>query len=531
MVDAPQIVIPSTPIESVKRRYAATLFTQFMQLAASVVTAGIAPRALGPAAYGSYNFLLNTATTIQSFLDPSASQAFFTFSSQDRRSGSLTKLYTLLLLAQIIIMLAVIGILSLAGLTDWLWPDQAMDKIIWVTILGWLLFVIPSLRQLGDSKGLTVRTQALTLVTAIINVVGLLGFNAFGLLNFYTYIWLNLFTAVLIGLLLVYWLLIVNRDLCWDGGWFSRTHEYIQRWWRFSSPLILLEYYRPLVAYLSTYLLQRWYGSVEQGLFALAFRWSALVLIFTSSAISIFWREIANAMANGERERAVRVYLRFTRMLFFLAFVLCTWLSFSGHFLVGILAGDQYQLAIPVLALMAYYPLQQTYGQLNIAALKGSEKTVAIRNLGIFISIPDVLLSYYLLASPGAPIPGLGLGALGVAIRMVGYGLLSVQAYEWMSHKTFGLNYFKTLVQKLGMAFVVFICAGLTLWGGGRILTHAGFAGIWTLGISSAAYFILVASITFIKPDLAGLSRTELQDNLRQGRTLIFKFFNGAKRE
>ena len=77
--------------ESVKRRYAATLFTQFMQLSASVITAGIAPRALGPASYGSYNFLLNTASTIQSFLDPSATQAFFTFSSQDRRSGSLTK--------------------------------------------------------------------------------------------------------------------------------------------------------------------------------------------------------------------------------------------------------------------------------------------------------------------------------------------------------------------------------------------------------------------------------------------------------
>ena len=517
--------------ESVKRRYAATLFTQFMQLSASVITAGIAPRALGPASYGSYNFLLNTASTIQSFLDPSATQAFFTFSSQDRRSGSLTKLYALLLLAQIIIILAVIGILSLAGLTDWIWPDQAVDKIIWVTILGWLLFVIPSLRQLGDSKGLTVRTQAMTLMTAIINVVGLLSLNALGLLNFYTYVWLNLFTAVLIGLLLVYWLLIVNRDLCWDGGWFTRAREYIQRWWRFSSPLILLDYYRPLVAYLSTYLLQRWYGSVEQGHFALAFRWSALVLIFTSSALSIFWREIANAMANGERERAVRVYLRFTRMLFFLAFVLCTWLSFSGHFLVEILAGDQYQLAIPVLALMAYYPLQQTYGQLNIAALKGSEKTVVVRNLGILVSIPDVLLSYFLLASPDAPIAGLGLGALGVAIRMVGYGLLSVQLYEWMSHRTFGLNYFNTLVQKLGVVLVVFICAGLTLWGISGMLVSAGLAGIWTLGISSAAYFTLVAAIALIKPDLAGLSRAEVRDNLQQGRALLFRFFTRTGRE
>jgi O-antigen/teichoic acid export membrane protein len=521
----------SAPVESIRRRYFATIFTQFMQLAASLLTAGMAPRALGPASYGSYNFLLSTAATIQSFLDPSASQAFFTFSSQDRRSGSLTRLYTLLLLGQIAVILTGIVVMSSLGITDWLWPGETVDKIVLVTTLGWLLLVVASLRQLGDSKGLTVRTQAMTLMIAVINVVGLLSLNAFDVLNFYTYAWLNVFTAILIGLLLVYWLLVVNHDLCWDGSWFARAWEYIQRWWRFSSPLILLEYYKPLVAYLSTYLLQRWYGSVEQGLFALAFRWSALVLVFTSSALSIFWREIAHAVANGEHERAMRVYLRFTRMLFFLAFVLCTWLSFSGHFLIEIMAGYQYELAIPILAIMAYYPLQQTYGQLNTAALKGSEKTIAIRNLGILISIPDVLLSYFLLASPDAPIPGLGLGALGVAIRMVGYGLLSVQAYEWMSHKTFGLSYFNTLVQKLGTAFVVVICAGLTLWGVSSILVSARLANIWALGISSAAYFALVAVITLIRPDLAGLSRTEVLNDLQQGRNLVFRLFSREKRE
>lgn len=504
------------PVESLRRRYAATLLTQFIQLIATLVTSGIVPRALGPAAFGTYNFLLNTASTIRSFLDPSANQAFFTFSSQEKQSGGLTKTYALLLLLQIIIVFSLIGILAFLQSTNLLWPHQALDQILWVTILEWCLFVTASLRQLGDSKGLTVRTQAIVLFTAFINVFGLVGLNYFEVLNFYTYVWLNLFTALLIGCALGYWLLIANRTLTWEGSLRENISGYIKRWWAYASPLILLEYYKPIVAYLGIYLLQRWYGSAEQGYFALATKWSAFVLVFTTSALSIFWREIAHAMANGEHERATRTYYKFTNSLFFLALVLCTWLSFNSGLLVEILVGDEYQAAIPVLALMAFYPLQQTYGQINIAALKGAEKTKIIRNLGVWLSIPDVFLSYFLLASPTAPIPGLNLGAMGIAIRMVIYGLMSVQMYEWMSHKTFGLNYMKTLIQKISVTMLVLTCGWLTLTILRFQLSLLNFSTLYIFLLNTAIYFTTIGSIVFLRPQLLGVSRNEMKENINK---------------
>ncbi|MFN8413203.1 MAG: oligosaccharide flippase family protein [Anaerolineales bacterium] len=511
--------------ESIKHRYAITLFTQFVQLAASIATAGVVPRALGPAAFGNYNFLLTTAATIRSFLDPSTSQAFFTFSSQEKRSGSLTKLYVIILMVQLIIIFSLVGALAWFGDTHLIWPGQSVDQIIWVTIFEWSLFVTASLRQLGDSKGLTVRSQIIILATAIFNVVGLLGLNSINSLNFYTYLWLNLFTSVLIGAGLVYWLLIINKDLLWTGSLRGQVRGWISRWWRFAAPLVLLEYYTPLVAYVSTYLLQRWYGSVEQGHFALASKWSAMVLVFTSSALMIFWREIANAMANGERERAANTYLRFTRLLFFLALVLCTWLSFSSRLLVNILVGDQYTLAIPILAIMAYYPLQQTYGQINTAALKGAEKTALVRNLAIFFSVPDLLLSYFLLASRDAPIPGLNLGAIGVAIRMVIYGLISVQSYEWMSHRTFGLSYLNTFLKKLETTVIVIGCGIITIWGGTTLLVGRNLLMIIVLGICSVAYFSLIGISLLLKPEIAGLTKIELLENINNVRISVSRFF------
>lgn len=521
--------IPVQPVESLRRRYAATLLTQFIQFVATIVTSGIVPRALGPAAFGNYNFLLNTASTIRSFLDPSANQAFFTFSSQEKQSGGLTKTYALLLLLQIMIVFALVGVLAILQSTTLLWPHQAVDQIVWVTILEWCLFVTASLRQLGDSKGLTVRAQAIVLFTAFINVSGLLTLNYFETLNFYTYVWLNLFTALLIGFALGYWLLVVNRAITWEGSLRENISGYIKRWWIYASPLILLEYYKPIVAYLGIYLLQRWYGSAEQGYFALAAKWSALVLVFTTSALSIFWREIANAMANNEQERAARTYYKFTNFLFFLALVLCTWLSFNSSLLVEILVGDEYQAAIPVLALMAFYPLQQTYGQINTAALKGAEKTKIIRNLGIWLSIPDVLLSYFLLASPNAPIPGLNLGAMGIAIRMVVYGLISVQMYEWMSHRTFELNYIKTLIQKIIVMLIIFTCGWLALLNIPDMLASFKLHSLTMLILSTAVYFTLISIIVLLRPQLLGISRNEFNENTEKVKTILKEILNLGK--
>ena len=92
-------------------------------------------------------------------LDTGAQQAFFTFSSQERASGPLTRLYALVLGAQFAIVVAVIGMAGATGKTGWLWHAQRLDQIVLVTMLDWLLFLALSLQQLGDSKGLTAYQQ------------------------------------------------------------------------------------------------------------------------------------------------------------------------------------------------------------------------------------------------------------------------------------------------------------------------------------------------------------------------------------
>jgi O-antigen/teichoic acid export membrane protein len=507
--------------EKVAHRYAATLVAQLAQMVFATGTAAIVPRALGPASYGNYYFLLNTAAAIRG-LEPSTQQAFFTFSAQDEKSGPLTRLYGLTLVVQVGLVCGVIALSAWTGVMHWIWPGQRLVDVAWVTLLDWILFLALTLRQIGDSKGLTVRPQMLTLAASAFNFAALVCLLLAGVLTFATFVFINLLSGAAACGLLAYWLLSRHADLWWNSRLRGRVKSYAKRWWTFSGPLIGAEYYGRLTAYLGTYLVQFWYGSVAQGQLAVALRWSGLVLVFTSSALSIFWREIAAAASSGDHQAAGRIFLRFNRALFSLVIALCVWLSFTSRTLVRVVAGHAYEGAIPVLAVMAFYPLQQTYGQINTAALKASERTRTFRNIVVALSVPELLVTYWLLAPRTAAVPGLELGGLGVAIQMVCFGLVSVQVYEMANFRFWGLNYLQALGQKLQVALLVGACGLLLLLGPEQVIGARHVPGLPALVLTSASYFVMVATLGWTWPRL--FVAAERDDLKRLGRSAIRRF-------
>ncbi len=220
---------------------------------------------LGPAVFGNYNFLLTTAATLRGFTEPSAQQAFYTFSSQERESGPLVKLYGGWVLVQFGLLVGLVAVSVLAGFSHWIWPGQRPDQILLVTVIDWVAFVALSLRQLGDSKGLAVKPQAIGVATSLVGLVGLLGLALTNRLDFYTFASLNLIVGSLGCLALGYWFLTVHGDLCWAGSLRGRVREYAARWWRFAAPILLVEYTRRSSAFLGCILYRCGTGQWSRG--------------------------------------------------------------------------------------------------------------------------------------------------------------------------------------------------------------------------------------------------------------------------
>jgi O-antigen/teichoic acid export membrane protein len=512
------------PAERVGSRYAVTLGSQVVRLLLSLCSAAIVPRALGPAIYGNYSFLLSTATTLRSFVDNAAQQAFFTFSSREQATGSLTKLYTLVLLAQFAIVLVLIGVAATTGTTGWLWPGQQPDQILLVTTLDWAIFLALSLQQLGDSKGFTVRPQLVGTAVALLALIGLIGLWSVDALNFYTFAGLNLAGAVLTCALLVYLLIIKRRDVFWTGDLQLQPHA--RRWWKFAKPLIPVQYYLLIVGFLGLYLIQRWYGSAEQGYYALALQWSALAMVFTNAALSIFWREIAHHTAAGDLRTASETYERFSRLLFFLVLVLSCWLSASSGPLVRIVAGGEFAAATAVLAVMAFYPVAQTLGQLGGASLKATERTAVYARWSVLISIPDVFLTYWLLAPATAPVPGLGLGAVGLALRTALYGLISVQVYDWLNRRYLGIGYAAALRARIAALLAIGMTAIALVHWGTEWLESIGLDAWIALAGSTCVYGAAILLIAWRWPALAGVTPEQV---LRQLRALGTRRASGVE--
>jgi O-antigen/teichoic acid export membrane protein len=384
-----------------------------------------------------------------------------------------------------------------------------------------MLLLVASLQQLGDSKGLTIRPQLIGAAVSAGTVIVIIALALSGWLDLYTYIWVNLAAAGVTASVLAYYLLRGHRELCWQGSIRGKAKAYAARWWRFASPLIALEYYLVGLSFLGIYLIQLWYGATEQAYYALALRWSAVALVFISAAIMIVWREMAAAFAAGDVQRTARIYRRFSQSLFFLSVALGCWLVIVAESLVLLVAGDDYRAAAPVMMIMAFYPAAQTVGSLNAAAYKGIGRTREYRNLSIALSVPDLLLTYFLLASVHAAIPGFGLGAVGMALKTAVWGLLSVHILEWRTCRYLGIDFRVDSEKKVVNAICLGICGGFAYFGAalgsqGPVASPMAF-----FFLASLQYWVTVGALVLVRPTIAGVTREELQTLVKRGLALV----------
>ena len=147
---------------------------------------------------------------------------------------------------------------------------------------------------------------------------------------------------------------------------------------------------------------------------------------------------------------------------------------------------------------------------MNWAAFLPSERPRQYKNLGILLSIPHLLLTYLLLAPRHARIPGLELGAMGVALKMVAFGLITVQVYAWLNARFFQISYARALWDKLRTVGFVGLCAAVAFFGVGAWTRAEGSLGYGAItALTSAVYFALAVFGTHRWPQLAGVSRAD----------------------
>lgn len=495
---------------SVKARFLVSIASNGARSLISFACGLVIARGLNPAGYGDLMFLLGSFVAIRSLLDMGTSSAFYTFLSRSSQGARFYLFYFCWLALQFFVTLLLVAVVIPNDLFQKIWLGH--DRLTVVIAFLAAFFqqqVWQTVGQIGESKRMTIKVQMLNLGIALaylLMVVLLLVSKQMSIVNILFLIIWQYFVASLIA---QFFLKEHAQDVVLaEKPWRETASEY----WVYCKPLFLLAVVAFLYDFADKWMLQHFAGAAQQGYFQIANQFSAVSLLATTSILSIFWKEIADAWEKQDRERTARLYRQISRSLIMLGAIVSGMLLPWAKQIVAIFLGPDYVQAWPVLAIMLLYPIHQSMGQIGGTMLLATGKTHQYMVLSMGIMLASIPLSYFMLApANGGILSGLGLGASGIALKMVVLGIVSVNIQAWVIARSHGwrLDWVFQLVGiplMIGLGYFAKMSVGF-LWD----LDRATFGELVSpVILSGFVYVAIVGVVAWIWPDLFGLNKKDL---------------------
>jgi O-antigen/teichoic acid export membrane protein len=492
---------------SIKVRFLTTFITNILRVGLSFITGLVIARTLGPGEYGNFSFLLGSFTSLASLVDMASSSAFYTFVSQRQRGRKFYYYYGGWVLFQLLILLLLVLFLP-DSIRQEIWLGRPFGLVFLALIASFAMNQLwRLLAQIGESTRDTVGVQMRNLVLAVAYlfcVAVLAGFHVISIKNLF----------ILNGLLYFLFSVLYARRIFKTGILSEETDEKLNvilgEFKTFCSPLVIYTGVGFLYSFADYWLLQKFGGSVQQGYYAIGARFSALSLIATTSILQVFWKEIAEANSLGNMERVRLLYQRVSRILYFLGAVIsCVMIPFSSEIL-ALLLGPSFQNAWLSLSLMFLYPIHQSMGQITGTMLYATGRTKAQSYIGILFMAISIPTAYLLLAPSSAIVPGLQLGAMGLAIKMVGCQLIGVNLSGFFVAKYINADFdwrhqINVLVLLLPIGFLSKLFIEYLF-----ALIPFGRQTILVMAVSGVFYLANVATLVCFFPSIAGLNRNQI---------------------
>lgn len=494
---------------SVKTRFLVSVGANGIRSIIGFVTGLLVARALNPSGYGDLMFLLGSFAAIRGLLDMGTSSAFYTFLSRHTQGRRFYLAYFFWTALQFLITLALVALIIPAGLFEKIWLGHNREIVIIAFLAAFMQQqVLQTVSQIGESMRKTVKVQLLTLLMAMIYLALLSLLFMFGAMT-QKNILLAMILQGTVASLSIYWVL--RKDQALPSEKNATNKQIILEYWVYCKPLIVLSLVTFLYDFADKWMLQKFGGATQQGFFQIANQFSNAILLATTSILGIFWKEIADAWAKRDHIRIATLYRKATRGLVILSAIASGLVLPWSEQVVGILLGPVYAQAWPVLAVMLLYPIHLPMGIIGGSTLLATGQTrkhMLICVAGMLVSVP---FSYLMLAP--ATEGGFGLGAMGLAIKLVMLSVVSVNVQAWVIARYNGWQH-DWKFQVVGIPLMILLgyfvkfLIGL-IWD----LDDASMTNLFLpVLLTSFFYAIFVMWAIWLLPWLIGLEKTDVEN-------------------
>lgn len=513
--------------QSIKRRVLISLFSNIVRSGLNFISVLLLARSLSSSGYGDLMFLIGSFVAIRSLMDLGAANAFFTFISQGEKRSIHYILYFSWLIIQFVLLGLFIQILCPASLFEIIWLGHSRYLVLLAFIAsflqqqGW-----QTINQIGESERKTVWNQIFGVSIAVTNLLGIILLGFFGTLNIINILIFYIIEYSII-LIIAFFTLGTNKYLFCPNLGEMKIRSVVPEYIKYCYPLVMITVIGFLYNYIDTWILQYFGGSTQQGLFQIANQVAMISLLATSSVLNIFWKEIAAAYEQNDKEKVQRIYFKAMRGMVMFGAVISGFLVPWTNQIIQLLLGEAYSNAAPILVIMFFYPIHQSMGQLTGAFFFATKQTRIYSIASIIIMLISMPVTYFFQApSSGYLFPGLGLGALGLALKTVIINIVGVNISVYIISRLQGWNY--NYSHQLYAIALTSMVGYISYWGAHLIGSSSYNCSIkMTLLlqglIGAIIYFPSILLLIYYIPGLAGVSRLEVQTITQRIKGMLFK--------
>jgi O-antigen/teichoic acid export membrane protein len=498
---------------SIKLRLAISVGANTLRAIIGFATSLLIARALDPDGYGDLLFLLGSFAAFRSLLDLGSSNAFFTFLSRRARGRRFYQIYFFWLMFQFMGTLLLVEVIIPSSVFDRIWLGHNREVVLLAFVAVFMQQQIwQTVVQIGEAMRKTVQVQFMNLTVALVYLTVVLLVLEYGQLTVELALLILScqYSVAVVAVAVAYRYL--KKDIENPVAEDKSSEEILKEFWQYCKPMMVLAIIGFMYDFMSKWMLQKFGGSAQQGFFQIANQFAAVSLFATSSILNVFWKEIAHAWEMQDRGRVAILYQKVSRGLVMLGACISGLLLPWSEQLVSIFLGAAYTQAWPVLAIMLLYPIYQSMGQIGGVMLLARGFTKQYMYVSVATMLISIPATYIILAPPTGILPGLEMGALGMASQLVVLAVGSVNIQAWVISRCGGWKFdwasqivVIPIMIGIGVAVKYFIGR---IW----VLENVGIQGlILPVAVTIAAYLFIVSTVIWQFPWLVGFERVEFR--------------------
>ncbi len=167
------------------------------------------------------------------------------------------------------------------------------------------------------------------------------------------------------------------------------------------------------------WLLQDQFGNKEQSFFSYGMTIASIGSLIGAGIFSVLWKEFSELNFTNNFEKLKSIYSSYYLILFVTTSFFCMYLVPWVPEIIQMTVGKQFSEAKSTVLVLLFLPIYQIVGRLNLVFLYATFRNNLILRMNLLSFILSVFFSYILIVPSDKIIPGMGLGALGLAAKTI----------------------------------------------------------------------------------------------------------------